>query len=602
MNASMHTSQYVVIGAYMALLVAMGIVMRGLNHDLSDYFRNGCRGTWWLVGASAFMTSFSAGTFTGIAGIAFGAGWTVTVIFAANALGFLANYAFLAAWFRQLRAITSPEVICMRFGPVTQQAYAWIGVLSRLLYAAMQLYGLGLFAAAIFGFNIHAVIWVTGGTVMFLSAVGGSWAVTSSDFLQSLVLIPITILVAVLALAQFGGLGGLMHAIDLHGLTRQFQLIKPGTGRFPLADYTWPWVAAIVVKNVVGYNTLFSAERYFGVKDGREARKAALLGAILTLVGMTIFFVPPIAARLLYQKQVLAAGMKVPAEAAYAVAATQLLPNSLLGVMVVAIFASSVSSLDGGLNRNAAVFTRDIFPALCRLVGLHRGADGLPLSLGRIITVCFGVLMLSLASYFAQMSGAGVFDIMLAIGTMVAVPLAVPMLLCLFIRRAPSWSALTSVGAAVVVALLGQYSKQLFGHTWSFQVKLFVNFFTGSAGFLVTMPFWYTASAQYRQRVEAFFERMLTPVDFAREVGKGNDLTQMTYLGAFALVTGGSLCLLMLLAGSTRDRLCIAFVGGSVMLVGCAMTAVGSSARAAIARNREMPAGYTELSTAGELS
>jgi hypothetical protein len=38
------------------------------------------------------------------------------------------------------------------------------------------------------------------------------------------------------------------------------------------------------------------------------------------------------------------------------------------------------------------------------------------------------------------------------------------------------------------------------------------------------------------------------------------------------------------------------------MLVGCAMTAVGSSARAAIARNREMPAGYTELSTAGELS
>ena len=580
----------------------MGIVMRGLNHDLSDYFRNGCRGTWWLVGASAFMTSFSAGTFTGIAGIAFGAGWTVTLIFAANALGFFLNYLFLAAWFRQLRATTSPEVIRLRFGPVTQQTYAWIGVLSRLLYAAMQLYGLGLFAAAIFGLNIHAVIWITGGTVMFLSAVGGSWAVTSSDFLQSLVLIPITILVAVLALAQFGGFGGLMHAIDVHGLSKQFALIKPGNGHFPLADYTWPWAAAIMVKNIVGYNTLFSAERYFGVKDGREARKAALLGAFLTLIGMTIFFVPPIAAKLLYEKQVLAAGMKVPAEAAYAVAATNLLPGSLLGVMVVAIFASSVSSLDGGLNRNAAVFTRDIFPALCRLVGLHKAADRLPLALGRVVTVSFGVLMLSLASYFAQMSGAGVFDIMLAIGTMVAVPLAVPMLLCLFIRRAPSWSALTSVGAAVVVAICGQCSKQLFGHVWPFQVKLFANFVSGGAGFLVTIPFWWTASLEYRQRVDAFFERMLKPVDFAIEVGNGNDLTQMTYLGAFALVTGGSLCLLLLVPGSARDRLCIAFVGGSVMLVGAAMTSVGKNARMVISREIRSSASYPELPAAAEAS
>ena len=280
MHPSLHASDEIVIGAYVALLIAMGVVMKRLNHDLSDYFRNGCRGTWWLVGASAFMTSFSAGTFTGIAGIAFNAGWTVTVIFAANALGFLLNYAFLAAWFRQLRATTSPEVICMRFGTSTQQMYAWIGVLSRLLYAAMQLYGLGLFAAAIFGLNIHAVIWVTGCTVMFLSAVGGSWAVTSSDFLQSLVLIPITILVAVLALGQFGGFSGLMHAIDVHGLTKQFQLVKPGTGRFPLTDYTWPWVAAIVVKMwwaTTRYfgRALFRRERRPRGTQGRAARRRA---------------------------------------------------------------------------------------------------------------------------------------------------------------------------------------------------------------------------------------------------------------------------------------------------------------------------------------
>ena len=170
---------------------------------------------------------------------------------------------------------------------------------------------------------------------------------------------------------------------------------------------------------------------------------------------------------------------------------------------------------------------------------------------------------------------------------MVAVPLAVPMLLCIFIRRAPSWSALTSVGAAVVVAICGQYSKQIFGHTWSFQLKLFANFFSGVAGFVLTLPFWYTASAEYRQRVAVFFERMLRPRRFCQRGGKGNDLTQMTYLGAFAMVTGGSLCLLMLVSGTMRDRLCIAFVGGSVMLIGIGMSAVGNSARGTLRRRSE---------------
>ena len=575
MSTPVPPSVYLVMGGYIGLLVAMGVVMRRLNHDLSDYFRNGCRGTWWLVGASAFMTSFSAGTFTGIAGIAFGAGWTVTLIFAANALGFLGNYAFLAARFRQLRAITAPEVINMRFGPATQQAYAWVGVVSRLLYAAMQLYGLALFGAAIFGFNIHAVIWITGGVVMLLSAVGGSWAITSSDFLQSLVLIPITVLVAVLAVARLSGEGGLLHAITTHGLDAQFALVKPGHGWFPLADYTWPWAAAIVVKNVVGYNTLFSAERYFGVKDGREARKAALLGAVLTTVGMAVFFVPPIAARVLFEKQVLATGMKVPAEAAYAVTAMRVLPAGLLGVMVVAIFASSVSSLDGGLNRNAAVFTRDIFPVLCRLLGITPAASRLSLALGRAATLGFGVLMLALASYFARTNGPGVFDLMLAIGTMIAVPLAVPMLLCLFIRRAPAWSALTSVAVGLAVAAVGQYSRPLFGATWPFQVKLFANFLAGTAAFLLTLPFWRTASAEYRRKVNAFFDRMLTPVDFAAEVGIGNDHTQLAYLGRFAVAAGVGLCGLLLLGGSARDRLCILLVAGCVGTVGLLMMLAG---------------------------
>ena len=60
--------EYVVIGCYLAVLVGVGMVFRRFNENVSDYFRNGCKGTWWLVGSSAFMTAFSAVDFFGCGG------------------------------------------------------------------------------------------------------------------------------------------------------------------------------------------------------------------------------------------------------------------------------------------------------------------------------------------------------------------------------------------------------------------------------------------------------------------------------------------------------------------------------------------------------
>ena len=79
----------VVIGAYLVLIVAMGMVFARFNRNDSDYFRGGSQGTWWLVGSSAFMSGFSAYTFTAASGVAFEAGWSVMIIYMANAIGYL---------------------------------------------------------------------------------------------------------------------------------------------------------------------------------------------------------------------------------------------------------------------------------------------------------------------------------------------------------------------------------------------------------------------------------------------------------------------------------------------------------------------------------
>ncbi len=108
---------FAVIAGYLVTLVSVGLVFRRFSSDTSDYFRAGGKAAWWLIGGSVFMRGFSAWTFTGAAGAAFQAGWSLPMMFGANVVGFLTVAAVSGGWFRQLRCITSVDMIRLRFGP-----------------------------------------------------------------------------------------------------------------------------------------------------------------------------------------------------------------------------------------------------------------------------------------------------------------------------------------------------------------------------------------------------------------------------------------------------------------------------------------------------
>ncbi|HCD32828.1 MAG TPA: hypothetical protein DER01_10510 [Phycisphaerales bacterium] len=555
-----HMLAYSVIGIYLLLLIVVGMVMQRFNSDSSDYFRSGCRGTWWLVGSSAFMGAFSAWTFSGAAGAAYESGWSVAVVYLANSAGFAINALWLAPWFRQMRAITVPQVIEQRFGRVTQQFYAWINVVLGLIYAALWLYGLAIFVSAVFGLPIQGVVIGVGLVVLIYSVIGGSWAVMSNDFLQTIILIPITLLVAYLALDAIGGLSSFWDQ-SMHGEhAAEFAVIN--TPQQFDGRYTLIWAIAMFIKNVIGYNTINSSVRYFSVKDGREARKAAWLGCGLMTIGAVIWMIPPMVGRLLYAQQIGSVEIAKPAESAYAVVSMQLLPPALVGLMVVAIFAATMSSMDTGLNRNAAIFTKDIYPRLCKLIGRVPAEGKALMRRGQLFSMIFGVLIVLLTLYFVSRDGQGVFEYMLTLGAVLALPLAVPMLLAMFIRKTPGWAAIFSVAMAAIPSAIGLMMQ------WPFEAKVLWNVGIGATAYLLTMPFWRFEKPAYQQQVGDFFEQMHRPIDFEKEVGKANDLKQLAIIGRFALIGGLLILLLLLIPQSIRDRLCVLFVSGFVTGVG----------------------------------
>ncbi len=571
--------EYLVIGVFMVLMIVTALVFRRFSENVSDYFRAGCRSTWWLAGGSAFMGTFSAWTFTGAAGVAYAGGWSVLVIFLANVAGYAVHALFLAPRFRQLRALSVPEVIKLRFGVPTQQFYAWCTLLNPV-FAALTLYGVSIFAATVFGFPIQMVIVGIGVIVLLYSFLGGNWAVMANDFLQMVILVPMTVLIAVLCLQHVGGIGAFFSEIGRQGLTEQYQLFKPAGSNPDAIDFTIFWAVAVFVNTLLGYLSLGSASRYFAVKDGREARKAAALAGGLQALGVLIWFIPPITARLCFAGEVAAVNLSNPAEAAYAVAGMKLLPLGMVGMMAAAIFAATMSSMDQGLNGCAAVFINDLHPALWRACGRQPWTGRRLFLLAQAWSVLLGGAIILIALYMAGLKGNGIFGMMLDAGAVIGLPLGIPLLMGLLVRRSPSWAALFSAAVAAVSSLLGFLSGSAalsgvagLAEPWKWHTRVAVTIACGVVAYLATLPFWRNASESYRRQVDEFFARLSTPVDFAQEVGAANDGRQLKVVGGFCILLGALAQLLLLLPNPSGlgGRGGIMLSGGAGLLLGLAM-------------------------------
>lgn len=569
----MTSYDYLVLVFYFGFMLAISWVFRRFVENVSDYFRGGGKAVWWMVGGSAFMAAFSAWTFTGAASKAYSDGWPVMAIFVANAVGFVLNAIVFAPRFRQLRVITSVEAIRQRFGTASEQVMMWLQIPLSTLQAAIHLNALGVFFAAIFGLDLTLTLLVTGSVVVVMTLLGGSWAVLAADFIQVLILMPVCAAVTILAVLRLGGWDGFLAGLPASHLN---------LGEIFTQEFLALWCTAMLLKQIISTNNLFEAGRYLSVKDSRHARWAGYLGAALFLLGILIWFIPPMAAKALQiDLHAVFPTLKDPSEASFIAISQIVMPVGMLGLLVSGIFAATMSGMDSGLNKNAGFFIKNFYQPLFR----PQAKDEQLLFVGRIATFVLGVLVIVVAVEMAEIKDLGLFVMMQRVSILVGVPVTVPLLLGLIIRHTPPWSGWSTV----LVGFLGsmfvrhfftpEWGAALFGHTapldaasreyWIQGFQFFANVGLASTWFIATKLFWSRSTPEYRAQVDAFFTKMTTPVDFAREEGAGaaNDQRQSSAVGWLSVAYGSFVCLLALIPNPLVGRLAFLGCGGSVLLI-----------------------------------
>jgi Na+/proline symporter len=563
---------YAVLAFYFVFMLVISWVFRRFITNVSDYFRSGGQVLWWMAGGSAFMVSFSAWTFTGAASRAYGDGWPIMVIYLANAVGFFINAAWFGPKIRQLRVVTGMEAVRQRFGRASEQTFTWITLPLQMLTAGIWLYGLGVFFSAAFDIDVELTIIVTGITVLFISLLGGSWAVLASDFIQVLILMPVTMVTLFLAVAHVGGWSVALDRLSATSLN----LNKLATDDFLLF-----WCVAILFKQFLSTNNLHDASRYLCVKDGTHARKAALLGGFLFIIGIFIWFIPPMLATLTHPD--LAATfpkLSQPSEGSFFAIAQTVFPVGMIGLLVSGIFAATMSSMDAGLNKNAGVFIKNFYQPILR----PRADERELLRAGKLTTVTLGLTVICVAIFYTTLQNLTLFELMVKFQVLVSLPYVVPLVLGLIIRRTPGWTGWSAVIVCFVTSFLTDrylniaWAAQKFGviddvsnwerQNWEQGIGVFTILGAGLAWFLFARLFYRHETPAQKAAIEKMCLNLATPVDYAKEESAATDDKQSWIIGWLCLPYGAVVCLMALIPNPPVGRLSFLFCGGIVMLIG----------------------------------
>jgi solute:Na+ symporter, SSS family len=579
----MNLYDYLIIAFFFVFMLVIGAIAKRKITGTDQFFRSGGSMTWWMVGASSFVSTFSAWTFVGLAGAVYSRGIVMLVIPIANILGSIICMLFFAARFRRMRVITWVEALRDRFGPGTEQLYANLTVLTQLVTGGTALYILAVFMSPLFGTGIVSTIVVIGGAVMIISTAGGAWAVLISNFVQSLIIIGTVAvtMVLVLRLPEVGGLSGFIERVPSTHWDWGFDVRDGMLLLFALS---------MTLNGILNANSLSGGcSRLIAVKNERHAVLSQIIPTVGFMILPVLVFIPTLAATFLFPDiKSQFPQLNFPKEAAYVAVAMKALPSGMLGLLACSMFAATMTTVDAAINVNAGIFVKNIYLRIWR-----KGADDREAMVAaRLFSVVIGLTLIGGGILFSTYKSLPLFELGGILGTLLAQPLLIPLFFGIFVRKVPGWAANSTVVVGFVTSvvfvylikpsvLLGWFGVGNFNGQESDDIayiipNMVVTIITTGWFFFTRWFYRPSANAAECATVDAFFERQRTPIDPVAENIPDTDGEQARLVGTLCCIYGAAVLLGVLIPNEPAGRMAFGGVAFILMATGMILKWLGA--------------------------
>ena len=419
------------------LIFGWYIVRKRRQGDAEAYFLGGRNIPWLFIGLSFYVSNMSGSTFVGLPGSGYLNGiavyhyeWLPVVIL-------IVFITFILPFYLESRVFTAPQYLEIRYNRHVKLLFSCFLLFANIFIdAASALYAGAMVMQVLFP---AVPLWQTVAVAALIAGVyiffGGLDAVVLNDTVQALLILAGGSVIAIMTFQRLPSWQAFKQAVPPADLS----LIRPVT------DPVLPWPGIITGVLIVGLyfwcTNQFIIQRALGARSLEHGRRGALLAGLLKLPNLFILILPGVMARMIYPH------LKTP-DLVFPTLAFDLLPNGLRGLMLAALAAAILSSLESIFNSAATLFTMDFVkhfrPHLSEAVLVRTGMAA---------TIGFMILSALWAPQIARFPS--LWQYLQSILAYITPPVVVVFILGIFWRRGTAAAATATLAVGIPSGVLG---------------------------------------------------------------------------------------------------------------------------------------------------
>ena len=468
-----------VIVTYLLIMLYMGLKIARKQRSTEDFFVGGRDLPAWAVGISLFASVMSTILYLGQPGEMFRTGLSFLTRNLPLPLILIVVCFVWIPFFMRLRLTSAYEYLERRFNYSVRALaaifcllliFGWISVV--VLTASMALVEITRIEAILPFINdadsaVYATILGVGAFSIFYTTLGGIRAVIWTDVIQFFVLL-IGALFTMGAVAWMTGsnVGDWIEVSQTykHEEVQWFDWdVRNRSTVFSISLSLFMWMVC-----THGANQM-AMQRYFTVRNVKAARisyvisavAALALGVILAGVGISLmYFIQqydlPASAGILSD---IRSVRNVAQDSVFPQFISIYMPSGLRGLVVAALFAAAMSTIDSGANSASTILTVDFI----RRFDPNSEAGQLELKRARIMTACMGVLVVGYTIALYELSkGSDIISLAQKGFNCFLGPLGALFVLGMFVKKATPIAVIPAFILGEIVGVSASYSTELF--------------------------------------------------------------------------------------------------------------------------------------------
>ena len=445
----------VVLGAYLAGTTALGIWLGRNQKNARDYFVADRSLPWWAVMFSIVASETSALTFISIPGLAYIGNLGFLQVAAGYILGRIVVAFVLLPRYFQGELVTAYALLETRFGVATRRFTSVVFMATRAMADSVRVFATAIPLALIIGpvlpkqYLMPAAILIIGALTILYTYRGGMRAVVWTELVQASVYI--TGGIAAVWLLGHSVMDG-WHGILSSAAARNKLIVintYPGFDS-PHTIYAGLLGGGFLAMASHGADQMI-VQRLLSSRSLRDAQKAIIGSGLVVFVQFALFLTVGLGLWAYYL------GIEFPSpDLIFPTFIVQAMPHGLLGLIVAAILAATMSTHSGAINSLAAATTHDLYLPLT-----GRSADDpSTFRAARLFALAWGVVLTGGAMLFPE-GRTPVVVIALSIASFTYGALLGGFFLGIFNKRAIQRDAITGMSVGIIAMAGVVFAKPL---------------------------------------------------------------------------------------------------------------------------------------------